>query len=271
MIRLIKILPFFFFGILFAQEQAVHSVYFKFDKYDLDDIQGAEAVNFIKNADSTRIESIQIYGYTDDRGKDAYNYKLSNNRANMLKDILVLNGIKNKIIVTIEGKGRILIEDDVIDNLPEVRSKNRRVDLVLNLKPLPKIEIPGVFTTIQKKHVVGDRIYLEALLFNRGSHKLTPKSRVALEKMATLLLKYKNIEFEVQGHICCTPSYHKESIDIDTRKRELSIKRAEEVYNYFAKKKIAKSRMSFKGYGNTMPLGKGPDYDRRVELVITKI
>jgi hypothetical protein len=29
--------------------------------------------------------------------------------------------------------------------------------------------------------------------------------------------------------------------------------------------------MTFKGYGNTVPLGKGSEYDRRVELVITKI
>jgi hypothetical protein len=29
--------------------------------------------------------------------------------------------------------------------------------------------------------------------------------------------------------------------------------------------------MTFKGYGNSVPLGKGSEYDRRVELVITKI
>jgi len=29
--------------------------------------------------------------------------------------------------------------------------------------------------------------------------------------------------------------------------------------------------MTFKGYGNTQPLGKGSDLDRRVELVITKV
>jgi len=35
--------------------------------------------------------------------------------------------------------------------------------------------------------------------------------------------------------------------------------------------KISKNRMTFKGYGNTVPLKKGAEYDRRVELVITKI
>jgi outer membrane protein OmpA-like peptidoglycan-associated protein len=51
----------------------------------------------------------------------------------------------------------------------------------------------------------------------------------------------------------------------------LSVNRAEAVYKYLIFKKIAKNRMTFKGYGNTVPLKKGAEYDRRVELVITKI
>jgi len=270
MLRLIKILPFFLFGIMQAQEEMVHSVYFHFDKYNLDEKQGNDVVSFIKNTDSTRIESVQIYGYTDDIGKDAYNYKLSSNRANTIKERLVSSGIKNKIIVTIEGKGRILIDDDVVENLPEVRSKNRRVDVVLDLKPLPKIELPGFYTSIQKKHTVGDHVYLETILFERGSSQLTFKSKKELEKLAKLLQKYKNLEFEIQGHVCCTPPYQKEAIDKDTRKRQLSTNRAQTVYNFFVMKRIDKKRMTFKGYGNTVPLGKGPDYDRRVELLITK-
>jgi outer membrane protein OmpA-like peptidoglycan-associated protein len=58
---------------------------------------------------------------------------------------------------------------------------------------------------------------------------------------------------------------------METRKRNLSHNRAESVYKYLNFKKIAKARMTFKGYGNTVPLGKGSEYDRRVELVITKI
>ena len=257
----------FFFG----QEAIVQSVYFQFDKYNLDDIQAAKVIDFIKKTDSTRIETVQIFGYTDDVGKDAYNYKLSVDRAETIKAKLISEGIKNKIIVTIEGKGRILIDDDVVENLPEVRSKNRRVDVVLNMKPLPKIEIPGFYTAIQNKHMVGDHIYLENLLFESGYSRLTVKSKNDLDKLSKILQKYKTIEFEVQGHICCTPTFQKEAIDRETRKRMLSINRAQNVYKYLLSKKINPKRMTWKGYGNTVPLGKGPDYDRRVELVITKI
>lgn len=260
-----------FFANLSAQEEVVNSVYFEFDKYNLNEKQGNDVVNFIKTIDSTRIETIQIYGYCDDRGKDAYNFKLSNNRANTIKNKLVKSGIKNKIIVTIEGKGSVMIDDDILENLPEVRSKNRRVDVVINMKPLPKIILPGIFNVIQKNHVVGDRIFLGDVLFQKGSSKINIKAKNDLEKMAKALLKYKNLHFEIQGHVCCTPKYQKEAIDRDTKKRQLSHNRAQVVYKFFLSKKIDKNRMTFKGYGNTKPLGKEPEYDRRVEIVITKI
>ena len=269
--KFLKYLPLLFFGFLQAQEEIVHSVYFESAKFGLNEKQVSEVVNFIKNNDSTRIESIQIYGYTDDVGKEAYNYKLSTKRATAIQEKFIENGIKNRVIVTIEGKGRILIDDDIVENLPEKRSKNRRVDVVLNMKPLPKIVIPGFYTTIQKNHIVGDHIYLENVLFQRGSSKLEFKSKTDLDKIARLLLKYKNLKFEIQGHVCCTPPYQKEAIDMDTKKRQLSTNRAQSVYKYLIFKKVPKDRMTFKGYGNTVPLGKGTQYDRRVELVISGI
>ncbi|NMH25841.1 OmpA family protein [Flavobacterium solisilvae] len=269
--RFLQLLLLFTFGFLHAQEEAVHSVYFDFDKSTISEKQGEELISFIKKTDSTRIESIEIFGYTDDVGKEAYNFKLSTKRASVIQTKMIESGIKNKIIVTIEGKGRILIDDDIVENLPEKRSKNRRVDIVINLKPLPKIEIPGFYNSIQKNHIVGDHIYLDNILFDRGSSKLTFKAKTELDKVAKLLHKYKNLHFEIQGHVCCTPPYQKEAIDKETRKRALSTNRAESVFKYLAFKKIPKNRMTFKGYGNTVPLGKGAEYDRRVELVITKI
>ena len=271
MLKNIKYLLLFFFGFDNAQEESVHSVYFEFDKFNLDDKQVKEVVDFIKKSDSTRIESVQIFGYTDDIGKDDYNFKLSTNRATTIQNKLLEGGIKNKIIVTIEGKGRILIDDDIVENLPEKRSKNRRVDVVLNLKELPKLVLPGFYNSIQKNHVVGDHIYLDNILFEKGSSKLTAKAKLELDKVALLLVRYKNIQFEIQGHVCCTPPYQKEAIDKDTKKRQLSVNRAQSVYKYLAFRRVSKTRMTFKGYGNTVPLGKDAQYDRRVELVVTKI
>lgn len=255
----------------YAQEEIVHSVYFDFDKYNLTEEQATAVVAFVKAIDTSRIESVQIFGYTDDRGKDAYNFKLSNNRANTIKTKLLEKGIRSKIIITIEGRGRILLDED-IDNVSEARSKNRRVDVVANFKPVPPPQLaPGMYNTVRDGLRPGDRIYLQNILFERGSSKLTLKSRQELERVAGLLQKYKNLQFEIQGHVCCTPTFQREAIDKDTRKRELSKNRAETVYKFFIQKKINPSRMTFKGYGNTQPLGRGSEYDRRVELVIKKI
>lgn len=259
-------------GIL-AQEEIVHSIYFDFDKHELKEDQKESALKFIMALDTTMVESISIYGYTDDRGKDDYNFKLSTKRANTIRETLIGQGIKQKIIVSIEGKGKIRIDDDIVENLPEVRSKNRRVDVVANLKEIEDkepIAIPGMYESLTKNNIVGDRIHLKNLLFDRGSSKLTNTSKSELTKVAKLLHKYKNYHFEIQGHVCCTPPYHNEAIDRETRKRELSKNRAEAVYKYLLLKKIPKNRMTYKGYGTSQPLGKDPRLDRRVEFLITK-
>ena len=269
---LVFVTAFFSFGFSFAQEEEIYSIFFEFDKYNLKEEQAEGVITFVQKIDTARIESIQIYGYCDDRGKDEYNFVLSTNRANTVKDKLIERGIKSKIIITLEGKGRIMLDEDLQTDIPEARSKNRRVDVVVNYKSITieNLKIPGVYSTIKKDVVPGDRIYLEKVLFERGSSQLTVQAKKELDKVALLLLKFKNIQFEVQGHVCCTPTYHREAIDRETKKRELSVNRAKRVFNYLFKKGISNSRMTYRGYGNTQSLKQGSALDRRVELLILK-
>jgi outer membrane protein OmpA-like peptidoglycan-associated protein len=269
---LVFVTAFFSFGFSFAQEEEIYSIFFEFDKYNLKDEQAEGVIAFVQKIDTARIESIQIYGYCDDRGKDEYNFVLSTNRATTVKDKLIERGIKSKIIITLEGKGRIMLDEDLQTDIPEARSKNRRVDVVVNYKSITieNLKIPGVYSTIKKDAVPGDRIYLERVLFERGSSQLTIQAKKELDKIALLLHKFKNIQFEVQGHVCCTPTYHREAIDRETKKRELSVNRAKRVFNYLFKKGISNSRMTYRGYGNTQSLKQGSALDRRVELLILK-
>ena len=126
-----KIIPYLFFAYLSAQEKPVKTVYFEFDKYTLHEPEIKTIVDFVKKVDTTKIESIQIYGYCDDRGDNDYNYKLSKNRVNTVQDILISHGFNKNKIVIIEGKGRVILNKDTVENLNETRSKNRRVDLIL--------------------------------------------------------------------------------------------------------------------------------------------
>ena len=266
------IAAFFSFELGFAQEEEIYSIFFEFDKFNLKEEQTEGVLSFVQKIDTARIESIQIYGYCDDRGKDEYNFVLSTNRATTVKNKLIERGIRSKIIITLEGKGRIMLDEDLQTDIPEARSKNRRVDVVVNYKSITieNLKIPGVYSTIRKDAVKGDRIYLEKVLFERGSSQLTVQAKKELDKIALQLLKFKNIHFEIQGHVCCTPTYHREAVDRETKKRELSVNRAKRVYNYLFKKGISDARMTYRGYGNTQSLKQGGALDRRVELLILK-
>ena len=253
---------------LSAQKKPVETIYFDFDKYDLTDEQTKVVTNFIKTIDTAKVESIQIYGYCDDRGNDQYNFRLSNNRVNTIQKLLISSGFNKSKIIILEGKGRIILKQDTVENLHETRSRNRRVDLiVVKRNSFGK----GIRNSFKDNLKVGDKIYLDNILFDIGSSKLTSNSKIELDKIATTLLSKKSIQFEIRGHVCCTPNEYTDGIDKETGERRLSWNRAKTVFNYLASKKVPKSRMTYQGCGNKFPLGKGDDLDRRVEFLITKI
>ncbi|WP_166921376.1 OmpA family protein [Flavobacterium poyangense] len=258
----------FFIFNLSAQKKPVETVYFDFDKYDLTEQQTKVVVNFIKTIDTSKIESVQIYGYCDDRGNDEYNFRLSTNRVNTIQKLLLENGFNQSKIIILEGKGRVIIRPDTVENLHETRSQNRRVDLIaVKRNSFGK----GIYTSFKNRLKVGDKIYLDNILFDMGSSKLTNNSKKELDKIGQILLEKNTLEFEIRGHVCCTPEIYSDAIDKVTKERRLSWNRAKTVFIYLMDKKIAKSRMTYQGCGNKYPLGKGDNLDRRVEFLITKI
>jgi outer membrane protein OmpA-like peptidoglycan-associated protein len=72
---------------------------------------------------------VQVEGYTDNIGSDAYNQKLSEERADAVKDYLVSQNVQQNN-VSAEGFGK---SDPVADNATASgRAKNRRVELVVS-------------------------------------------------------------------------------------------------------------------------------------------
>ncbi|MDX6190405.1 OmpA family protein [Flavobacterium sp. Fl-318] len=259
---------FFIFIHLSAQKKPVETVYFDFDKFDLTEKQTDVITKFIKTIDTSKIESVQIYGYCDDRGNDEYNFRLSNNRVNTIQKLLIENGFNQSKIIILEGKGRVIIKPDTVENLHETRSQNRRVDLIAVKK---NSFGKGIHTSFKNRLKVGDKIYLDNILFDLGSSKLTNNSKKELDKIAKILEQKKTLEFEIRGHVCCTPEIYSDGIDKVTKERRLSWNRAKTVFIYLMDRKISKSRMTYQGCGNKYPLGKGDNLDRRVEFVITKV
>lgn len=267
MSKSIVIFSFFIFGTFYAQDKKIGTVYFKFDQYSLDKEQEQDIVDFVREIDTTKLESIQVYGYCDDRGTNDYNLKLSQNRVDAVRKILIANGCNKSKIVIVEGKGRVLIDNFSGESLADIRSKNRRVDLlVVKRNSFGK----GLYNSFQDHHEVGDRIFLENIFFELGSSNLTEASKKELDRIAEILQKNKGIEFEIRGHVCCTPNFYKDAIDRGTKERKLSLNRAKNVFRYLISRNVNSLRMTYRGLGNQFPLGKGDDYDRRVEFLITK-
>ena len=100
-------------------------VVFETDSYNVDQQSMANiekvADFLIKNGNYI----IEIVGYTDSKGNATYNKKLSQNRANSVKQLLIQNGVDESRITAI-GKGE---ENPVATNDTEDgRAKNRRIE-----------------------------------------------------------------------------------------------------------------------------------------------
>jgi len=72
---------------------------------------------------------LEVEGHTDSTGSDAYNQKLSQSRAESVRNFLVEQGIPTERILSTEGFGRTrpIAPNDTRAN----REKNRRVDIVI--------------------------------------------------------------------------------------------------------------------------------------------
>jgi outer membrane protein OmpA-like peptidoglycan-associated protein len=256
----------------FAQEKITQKVYFDYDKDQLKENQIDLICDFFQKFDRNEIQTVGVFGYCDDRGSYSYNFDLSVKRVKTVETILLQIGLDPKKLIALEGRGKILFNKDSVFNVEAARSKNRRVEIVIEktVQSNYYMGIPNLYADFHLPHKKGDRIYLENVQFGIGSSYLDLKSRTVLDKIVVLLKNNPYIEFEIQGHVCCTPKYFSDAIDKDTKERKLSYNRAKAVYRYFIMRKINPSRMKFKGHGNLFPLGKAPELDRRVEIVITK-
>jgi outer membrane protein OmpA-like peptidoglycan-associated protein len=76
--------------------------------------------------------TISVNGHTDDVGSDAYNQKLSERRAEAVRDYLVQAGLSPDIL-SVQGHGKSL--PLVKGSSDAARAKNRRVELgIVNMQ-----------------------------------------------------------------------------------------------------------------------------------------
>ena len=100
-------------------------IYFDFDKSELSSISKKEIKQFLEKYKNI-ISNFLIVGHTDTKGTKEYNYKLSIERANVVKNLLIDLGIKEKNI-KILGKGEIDLSIKTNDEVPH--PANRRAEI----------------------------------------------------------------------------------------------------------------------------------------------
>jgi len=108
---------------------------------------------------------------------------------------------------------------------------------------------------------------LSNTLFAFDKFDLNDKAKGYLDEIADWLKENPNLNVEIAGHT--------DSKGTDEYNQKLSENRAKSVYEYFISKGVKANRLSYKGYGESMPIAtndtdEGRQLNRRVELKIVK-
>ena len=115
---------------------------------------------------------------------------------------------------------------------------------------------------------VGSKVVLKNIFFDFNKATLRSESIAELNRLVRILEDNATMKIEIGGHT--------DSKGSDAYNKNLSKNRAESVVNYLIEQGVSKSRLTFKGYGETTPIAtneteEGRQENRRVEFeVISK-
>jgi len=274
-----------------AQEQ--FSVYFDSNKFDLTSKEKINLEQWI--AANSAVKIVGIHGFTDEDGSNGYNDTLAINRIASVYQL-----IKDKIKIRDDFKTRSFGE---LHNLSNIKAKNRKVTLfyieakdiqreneILGIKVAAPVEELKEIINYPEKLVfenpngtkseykldvafmqkigeasVGEKLRIDNLNFKINTYIVVPESRGKMYELLVVLQKNPKLAIEIQGHLCCMPN----------DRLDLSTQRAKAINNFLVANGINEKRLTYKGFGSTMPIYPIPEKDepqraanRRVEVMI---
>jgi len=114
----------------------------------------------------------------------------------------------------------------------------------------------------------GGKVVLKNVFFDTNLYNLKPESFPELNKLVGFMMSNKKVNIELSGHTDSTGDKQKNLV--------LSENRAKAVYDYLTGKGVEKSRLTYKGYGDSRPVDtnetpEGRAQNRRTEFKITSV
>jgi outer membrane protein OmpA-like peptidoglycan-associated protein len=153
----------------------------------------------------------------------------------------------NDYVVTVKKEGYVY-ETRYISRMDSTYKTPATVDL--EIKPIE----------LNKSYRIND------IYFDFNKFELTPESMAVLDQLIEFLNENPKIRIQIQGHT--------DNIGRDADNLKLSENRARSVFDYLVTKGVSKERLTYTGYGKTMPVAtndtdEGRAKNRRTVFVIT--
>ena len=174
---------------------------------------------------------LEIAAHTDAVGPSQYNLELSQKRADALKAYLIRKGIAADRLKS-KGYGETQIKNrckEGVNCSDAEHAVNRRTEF----------KVIG-----HTGFKVGDVIKVAEIGYQINSDLLDMKRSIGLQEIIYILKNNSTISVEIRSH---TDAQGASDLNL-----KLSEKRAKAVYDYLVQSGISKSRLKFKGYGETM-------------------
>ncbi len=259
-----------------------------------------EISNFFE---SKKAERIKVTAYFSETGSPSQNRLLAEKqlqtvRAEIFNDDVPFNIVSSSIVLVEEGqtkgcdvkivaffadaKGEHVLKKSSLVQISEI-IYSKPINLtgsvqtdISNAEPDPIVEDSENEIVLDEAAFKKDAtVSLPNLIFQGSTHYFISSSERVLRALLKVMQSRKDIEIELQGHVCCNPP-GTDAYDIATGQQNLSIMRAKAVYNYLIEGGIAAERMTYKGFGSSnrlYPEEKNETektLNRRVEVLVTK-
>ncbi|MEO7522677.1 MAG: OmpA family protein [Ferruginibacter sp.] len=266
-------------GLCSAQTKDTLTLHFDFNNHSLTPEAKSKLDAFVGKISGSRVGSINLRGYCDSKGSNAYNDALSLKRVNAVKVYLQKIIDITALSVTAKGFGENGLLNSDITN--EESHQNRRVEIIALIQE-PGDEIPMIqkesrsLTKMMEDSSLktGSVITLPNLQFYNNSDVLLPQSVPTLKELFDIMMKNPKLKIIVEGHICCVPQV--EGIPFNELPSfNISLLRAKMVYNKLIKSGLGENRLVYRGFGSSQPLYPIPERteaervaNRRVEIRI---